>query len=60
MKIKFGLTFGLNVARLGLDETQVITASQIANRTIFNSLIVFLMFNAFEIKRYFMKYIFTI
>src|SRR6476661_5100465 len=38
MKIKFGLTFGLNVARLGLDETQVITASQIADRTNFNSI----------------------
>ena len=37
MKIKFGLTFGLNVARLGLDETQVITASQIADRTNFDS-----------------------
>src|SRR6476646_7931718 len=34
MKIKFGL----NVARLGLDETQVITASQIADRTNFNSI----------------------
>lgn len=37
MKIKFGLTFGLNVARLGLDETQVITAAQIADRTNFDS-----------------------
>ncbi|HEY0580163.1 MAG TPA: LLM class flavin-dependent oxidoreductase, partial [Candidatus Nitrosocosmicus sp.] len=38
MKIKFGLTFGLNVARLGLDETQVITAAQIADRTNFDSI----------------------
>ena len=37
MKIKFGLTFGLNVARLGLDELQVITAAQIADRTNFDS-----------------------
>ena len=37
MKIKFGLTFGLNVARLGLDEMQVITAAQIADRTNFDS-----------------------
>jgi phthiodiolone/phenolphthiodiolone dimycocerosates ketoreductase len=38
MKIKFGLTFGLNVARLGLDETQVITAAQIADRTKYDSI----------------------
>jgi phthiodiolone/phenolphthiodiolone dimycocerosates ketoreductase len=38
MKIKFGLTFGLNVARLGLDETQVITAAQVADRTNFDSI----------------------
>jgi phthiodiolone/phenolphthiodiolone dimycocerosates ketoreductase len=38
MKIKFGLTFGLNVARLGLDEIQVITAAQVADRTNFDSI----------------------
>src|ERR671919_1074403 len=38
MKIKFGLTFGLNVARLGFDETQVITAAQVADRTNFDSI----------------------
>ncbi len=38
MRIKFGLTFGLNVARLGLDETQVITAAQVADRTNFDSI----------------------
>jgi phthiodiolone/phenolphthiodiolone dimycocerosates ketoreductase len=32
------LTFGLNVARLGLDETQVITAAQVADRTNFDSI----------------------
>ena len=31
------MTFGLNVARLGLDELQVITAAQIADRTNFDS-----------------------
>ena len=34
MKIKFGLTFGLNVARLGLDETQVITAPKLQTEQI--------------------------
>jgi phthiodiolone/phenolphthiodiolone dimycocerosates ketoreductase len=37
VKIKFGLTFGLNLARLGLDELQVITSAQIADRTNFDS-----------------------
>ncbi len=37
MKIKFGFTQGLNVARLGLDESQVITACQIADRMDYDS-----------------------
>lgn len=37
MTIKFGFTQGLNVARLGLDESQVITASQIADRMDYDS-----------------------
>ena len=32
MRIKFGFTQGLNVARLGLDETQILTAAQMADR----------------------------
>jgi phthiodiolone/phenolphthiodiolone dimycocerosates ketoreductase len=38
MKTKFGFTQGLNVARLGLDETQVITACQIADRMDYDSI----------------------
>src|SRR5437868_8017264 len=38
MTIKFGFTQGLNVARLGLDETQVTTACQIADRMGYNSI----------------------
>lgn len=37
MNIKFGFTQGLNVARLGLDESQVITACQIADRMDYDS-----------------------
>ncbi len=37
MRTKFGFTQGLNVARLGLDETQIITASQIADRLDYDS-----------------------
>src|SRR5918993_302618 len=37
MTIKFGFTQGLNVARLGLDESQVITACQIADRMYYDS-----------------------
>ena len=37
MKIKFGFTQGLNVARLGLDETQILTACQIADRLDYDS-----------------------
>ena len=37
MNVKFGFTQGLNVARLGLDESQVITASQIADRMDYDS-----------------------
>lgn len=37
MTIKFGFTQGLNVARLGLDESQVITACQIADRMDYDS-----------------------
>jgi phthiodiolone/phenolphthiodiolone dimycocerosates ketoreductase len=37
MRVKFGFTQGLNVARLGLDETQVITACQIADRLDYDS-----------------------
>ena len=38
MKIKFGFTQGLNVARLGLDETQIITACQMADRLDYDSI----------------------
>src|ERR687898_820733 len=37
MKIKFGFTQGLNVARLGLDETQILTACQMADRMNYDS-----------------------
>jgi phthiodiolone/phenolphthiodiolone dimycocerosates ketoreductase len=37
MTVKFGFTQGLNVARLGLDESQVITACQIADRMDYDS-----------------------
>ena len=37
MSTKFGFTQGLNVARLGLDETQVTTACQIADRMDYDS-----------------------
>ena len=37
MKIKFGFTQGLNFARLGLDETQIMTACQIADRLDYDS-----------------------
>ena len=37
MKIKFGFTQGLNVARLGLDETQIVTACQMADRMNYDS-----------------------
>jgi phthiodiolone/phenolphthiodiolone dimycocerosates ketoreductase len=37
MNLKFGFTQGLNVARLGLDEGQVITACQIADRMDYDS-----------------------
>jgi phthiodiolone/phenolphthiodiolone dimycocerosates ketoreductase len=38
MRIKFGFTQGLNVARLGLDETQIMLASQIADRMDYDSI----------------------
>ena len=38
MHTKFGFTQGLNVARLGLDETQVTTACQIADRMDYDSI----------------------
>ncbi|HKG88579.1 MAG TPA: LLM class flavin-dependent oxidoreductase [Nitrososphaeraceae archaeon] len=38
MRTKFGFTQGLNVARLGLDETQVMTACQIADRMDYDSI----------------------
>ena len=38
MRTKFGFTQGLNVARLGLDETQIITACQIADRMDYDSI----------------------
>jgi len=38
MKTKFGFTQGLNVARLGLDETQIITACQMADRLDYDSI----------------------
>lgn len=37
MELKFGFTQGLNVARLGLDETQILTACQIADRLDYDS-----------------------
>jgi phthiodiolone/phenolphthiodiolone dimycocerosates ketoreductase len=37
MTLKFGFTQGLNVARLGLDESQVMTACQIADRMDYDS-----------------------
>ncbi|HEX6561714.1 MAG TPA: LLM class flavin-dependent oxidoreductase [Nitrososphaera sp.] len=37
MRIKFGFTQGLNVARLGLDETQILTAAQMADRLDYDS-----------------------
>jgi len=36
-RIKFGFTQGLNVARLGLDENQIMTAAQIADRLDYDS-----------------------
>src|ERR671937_3094591 len=38
MRIKFGFTQGLNVARLGLDETQIMSACQIADRMDYDSI----------------------
>src|SRR5919202_3555099 len=38
MRTKFGFTQGLNVARLGLDETQVMTACQIADKMDYDSI----------------------
>src|SRR6266516_2380147 len=38
MQIKFGFTQGLNVARLGLDETQIMSACQIADRMNYDSI----------------------
>lgn len=38
MRIKFGFTQGLNVARLGLDETQIMTSCQIADRMDYDSI----------------------
>jgi phthiodiolone/phenolphthiodiolone dimycocerosates ketoreductase len=38
MRTKFGFTQGLNVARLGLDESQIITACQMADRLDFDSI----------------------
>lgn len=38
MPVKFGFTQGLNVARLGLDETQIMTACQIADRMNYDSI----------------------
>ncbi len=38
MKIKFGFTQGLNVARLGLDEQQIMTAAQMADRLGYDSI----------------------
>ena len=37
MKVKFGFTQGLNVARLGLDESQIMTACQMADRLDYDS-----------------------
>ncbi|WP_415281661.1 LLM class flavin-dependent oxidoreductase [Candidatus Nitrososphaera sp. FF02] len=38
MRTKFGFTQGLNVARLGLDETQIMTAAQMADRLDYDSI----------------------
>jgi phthiodiolone/phenolphthiodiolone dimycocerosates ketoreductase len=38
MRIKFGFTQGLNVARLGLDESQIMTAAQMADRLDYDSI----------------------
>lgn len=38
MRTKFGFTQGLNIARLGLDEIQIMTACQIADRIDFDSI----------------------
>jgi phthiodiolone/phenolphthiodiolone dimycocerosates ketoreductase len=38
LRIKFGFTQGLNVARLGLDENQIMTACQIADRMNYDSI----------------------
>src|ERR1051326_5555571 len=38
MRIKFGFTQGLNVARLGLDESQIMLASQIADKMDYDSI----------------------
>lgn len=38
MKMKFGFTQGLNVARLGLDEQQIMTAAQMADRLDYDSI----------------------
>ncbi|HEY1211963.1 MAG TPA: LLM class flavin-dependent oxidoreductase [Nitrososphaera sp.] len=38
MKIKFGFTQGLNVARLGLDEQQIMTGAQMADRLGYDSI----------------------
>lgn len=38
MRTKFGFTQGLNVARMGLDENQVITACQMADRLDYDSI----------------------
>ena len=37
MRTKFGFTQGLNVARLGLDETQILTGCQMADRMDYDS-----------------------
>jgi phthiodiolone/phenolphthiodiolone dimycocerosates ketoreductase len=38
LKIKFGFTQGLNVARLGLDEQQIMTAAQMADKLDYDSI----------------------
>ena len=38
MRMKFGFTQGLNVARLGLDEQQIMTAAQMADRLDYDSI----------------------
>lgn len=38
MKVKFGFTQGLNVARLGLDEQQIITGAQMADKLDYDSI----------------------